>query len=111
MDKITIDLGRDGDPDGTPASVWINITDGAFRMEVECYKEAWCDLDASNFEKLLKELKIWGESDDCVVQFFKTQFMQNETQENFEVLDKFMKMCDQFNVKYNYNSWFSMDDR
>jgi len=100
-----IDLGRDGYPDQKPPSAWI-IWDGTtFRMEVECYREAWCELDKENTEMLFSILN--KEGNDDIKSILRNHFMQSITFQNFQLLDELISICKEHNIKYSYNSWFS----
>jgi hypothetical protein len=103
--KHEIDLGRDGDPSDTPASVWIILENGTFHIEAECYKEAWYDLDAENTQKLFNALGINSEDTSEIETILKQNFMQSPGFQNFQVLDKFRDICKENDIKYTYNSW------
>jgi len=105
--RYKIDLGRDGDPSQTPPSVWI-IWDGEiFRMEVECYKEAWCELDKENAKIFFNVLGLKDNAD--IEHILRSRFTQSSMFKNFQLLDEFMSICDKNNIKYTYNSWCSID--
>ena len=105
MNTFKIDLGRDGDPYQMPPSAWI-IWDGkTFRMEIECYKEAWCELDKENTEMLFNILNVEGNVD--IESILRSQFTQSITFKNFQLLDKLISICKMHNIKYSYNSWCS----
>jgi hypothetical protein len=107
MNRLKIDLGRDGDPNGTPPSAWI-IWDGeTFRMEVECYKEAWCELGKENAEIFFNALGIKDNAD--IERVLRSRFTQSSTLQNFQLLDELMSICEKNNIKYAYNSWCSID--
>ena len=107
MNRLKIDLGRDGDPNKTPPSVWIIWNGGTFRMEVECYKEAWCELDKENAEIFFNVLDV--KNNDDIERVLRSHFTQSSTFQNFQLLDEFMSICKKHNIKYTYNSWSSID--
>ncbi|MDR0718107.1 MAG: hypothetical protein LBF78_00610 [Treponema sp.] len=105
--KFKIDLGRDGDPNGDPASVWIILENGTLHIEVEDYKESWCDLDIANTQKFFKTLGIDDKNAIEIEETLKQNFMQSPVLKNFMVLDKFRTICDANNIQYTMNSWLS----
>ena len=109
--KHTIYLGRDGNPDDTPASVWIIIEDDKLHIEVECYKEAWCDLDEANTQKFLTTMGINNKETVEIEKILKQYFIQSSDFKNFDILNKFKSICDTNNIQYNYNAWSSSYDR
>jgi hypothetical protein len=106
-ERHVINLGRDGDPNGKSASVWIILKNETLHIEVEDYQEAMCDLDITNTKKFFK---IFGIDDKNAVEIeetLKQHFMQSPVLKNFEVLDKFKNICDANNIQYTTNSWLS----
>ena len=103
----TINLGRDGNPNGTPASVWIIIENDNLHIEVEYYKEAWYDLDEVNTQRFLIVMGINDKNTVEIEEILKQHFIQSPEFKNFDVLDKFGDICDANNIQYKYNSWSS----
>jgi len=105
--KHKIDLGRDGNPEGTPPSVWIILEDGKLRIQVECYSEAWYDLDEANTQKFLIAMGINDKDTSEIEKNLKQHFRQSSDFKNFDVLDKFKSICDANNIQCKYNAWSS----
>ena len=106
--KHIIYLGRDGNPEGSPASVWVKLEDNKLHIEAECYNEAWYDLDEDNTQKFLI---IMGTNNKDIIEIekiLKQNFIQSPDFKNFDVLDKFKSICDVNNIQYKHNSWNSM---
>jgi hypothetical protein len=104
-ERLRIDLGRDGDPNGKSASVWIILENGTLHIEVEDNMEAMCNLDIANTQKLFKALGINDKNAVEIEETLKQHFMQSPELKNFAVLDKFRKICDTNTIQYTANSW------
>jgi len=109
--KHTIPLGRDGNPDDTPPSVWIIIEDDKLHIEVEYYSEAWYDLDEANTQKFLIVMGINDKETVEIEKILKQHFIQSSDFKNFDIFDKFRNICDANNIQYKYNAWSSGYDR
>jgi hypothetical protein len=109
-ERLKIHLGRDGDPNGKPASVWIILENDKLHIEVEDYMEAMSDLDVANTKKFFKTLGIDDKNAVKIEEILKQHFMQSPVLKNFGVLDKFRSICDANNIQYTTNSWLGGDD-
>jgi hypothetical protein len=106
-ERLVIYLGRDGDPNGKPASVWIVLENGTLHIEVEDNMEAMSDLDIANTQKFFKTLGIDDKNAARIEEILKKHFMQSPELKNFGVLEKFRSICDANNIQYKTNSWIS----
>ena len=99
---------RTDEPDPLMANIPEDIDN--LRIEAECYKEAWYDLDEVNTQKFLIVMGINDKNTVEIEEILKQHFIQSPEFQNFDVLDKFRRICDANNIQYKYNSWSSEYD-